>query len=328
MIIGYVLNDNSTVTQITINPEDGHTISNIIWIDLFQPTPKEEKWVSTYYSIKIPSMKEMDKIEVLSPFYKEKDAHYMTATTLEQARDHYCGGVALTFILTNSCLITLRYTESSVLKNCATYVIRHPELCALPEVTLISIVDGLINSIAEVLERAGNELDSLLRTLFENPDDKRAQHSGRHNEIMRGTGRTGNLISKNRESLVSINRLLIYFSQIDKEYGGKNDAKLRLRHLSMEIYSLNEYANFLSQRNAFLLDAVLGMIQVEQNMIIKMLTVGAAAFMPPTLISSMYGMNFHNMPGLDWELGYPLALLSIVISALVAYLIFKKKGWL
>ena len=108
----------------------------------------------------------------------------------------------------------------------------------------------------------------------------------------------------------------------------KRDSRLRIKHIASDISSLSEYANFLSQRNSFLLDATLGMISVEQNIIIKVFTVAAAVFMPPTLIASIYGMNFKYMPEIDLVFGYPLSLLLIIISAVIPYLYFKGKGWL
>ena len=123
--------------------------------------------------------------------------------------------------------------------------------------------------------------------------------------------------------------MTIYFSQIDNaRYMNKKDSRLRIKHISRQISSLSEYANFLSQRSSFLLDATLGMISVEQNIIIKVFTVAAAVFMPPTLIASIYGMNFDSMPELHLRFGYPMMLLLIIISAILPYLYFKKKGWL
>jgi magnesium transporter len=107
------------------------------------------------------------------------------------------------------------------------------------------------------------------------------------------------------------------------KYMQKKEQRNKFKNLFREVHSLNEYVNFLSQRNSFLLDATLGMISVEQNKIIKVFTVAAAVFMPPTLIASIYGMNFAKMPELSWDLGYPMAIVMMLISAILPYLYFR-----
>lgn len=303
---------------------------NTVWIDLFEPTVEEEKSIEAALDINLPTREEMNKIEVMSPFYKEGNAHYMTVTVLDKSTHEYPDSAAITFILTPEYLVTLSYTRSYSFNTFAARAVRNPKSCASAENSLAGIIDVLVNKIADVLEEIGNELDALLKAIFEkSPTSHKIISSKHYNNIIRKIGYTGNLISKNRESLVSINRLLIYFGQIEEsKHITKREYRLRFKHLTREVYSLSEYANFLSQRNSFLLDATLGMIYVEQNMIIKVFTVAAAVFMPPTLIASIYGMNFKHMPELDMISGYPIALSIIVVSAILPYLFFKKKGWL
>ena len=252
----------------------------------------------------------------------------MTVTLLDGAGLHYLDSSAATFILTKQYLFTLRYSKSRSFNNFSAKAIRMPSLYNSPELILTGLIKSIINKIADVLEDVGNELDALLKAVFDKP--KKQMTPNYYNQIIRKIGSIGNTISKNRESLVSIHRMLIYFSQIDEKSHSyiKKDNKSKLKLLIREVHSLTEYANFVSQRSSFLLDATLGMISVEQNMIIKAFTVAAAAFMPPTLVASIYGMNFKFMPELDLWFGYPLALLLIVISALIPYILFKKKGWL
>lgn len=327
MINAYVsLNDK-------VEKIDLETVSAIpegtVWIDLYRPTIQEEKLISNELKISIPTREEMDKIEVMSPFYKEGNAHYMTVTALDKASTEHPDSAAITFILTTNCLITIRHNKPSAILNFASRAVRLPYLCTSTEVVLSGIMDALVNKIADVLEEVGNELDKILKAIFEKSSKKEIISSTRHNNIIRKIGYMGNMISKNRESLVSLNRLLIYSGQIEEaEFIRKRENKMRFKHLAREVYSLSEYANFLSQRNGFLLDATLGMISVEQNMIIKIFTVAAAVFMPPTLIASIYGMNFKSMPELECTLGYPLALVAIVASALVPYYLFKLKKWI
>jgi magnesium transporter len=107
-----------------------------------------------------------------------------------------------------------------------------------------------------------------------------------------------------------------------------NDQRARFRTLSRDILSLSDHASFIANKLTFMLEATLGLINIEQNNIIKIFSVAAVVFLPPTLIASIYGMNFEHMPELRWMLGYPFALLVMVVSAILPYVYFKRRGWL
>ncbi len=348
MIVAYVFSQKDGVKKIEL--EVGDSIpKNTVWIDLLEPSIEEERIIERAFKIDTPTREEIDKIEVMSPFYKEGDSYYMTVTAINKPDKDLLEGTAIIFILHPKCLITLRYTKPKAFSYFSTRVMRYPQMCTNPDVVLEGLVESIVHSIADVLEKTGNEIDQLLIDVFEKPSDIKARKRARrligkdkneavaredrpglyYTNIIKRVGRTGNLISKIRESLVSIHRMLIFFGQIDdSRFLSKKEQRARFRNLTREMHSLTEYANFLAQRNSFLLDATLGMINVEQNMIIKVFTVAAAVFLPPTLIASIYGMNFRAMPELSWSFGYPLALLLIILSALLPYYYFKKKGWL
>jgi magnesium transporter len=328
MILVLFQNNNGEVEKREIKINDTLP-DNTIWIDLIEHQPEEEKYIERILNIEAPTEEEMDKFEVISPFYMENGVHYMTITVLDKASEDYPDSIAITLILTDNHLITARYDKPKSFDYLNSWISRNKTKQFSPEYILTIAVDFMVNCCADILEEVGNEIDALLKVVFEKPIDRKKNSSEFYNDIIRRIGYTGNIISKNRESLVSLNRMIIYFSQIDDaKYMNKKDSRLRIKHLSREISSLNEYANFLSQRTSFLLDATLGMISVEQNIIIKVFTVAAAVFMPPTLIASVYGMNFIHMPELKSTFGYPLALLLIVVSALIPYYYFKRKGWL
>lgn len=338
MIIAYILSKSKLLTSKKIHikskPPEG-----VVWIDLFQPTIKEEEWIKRYYNVSIPSSEKMDRIEVTTPFYQEGSAYYMTATIVDRSNTDYLESSAITFILNPKYLITLRYDNKDSLSKIGTYNHHFAYKSvpgSAPALILLNILEMLIHGIGDILEKTGNELDDVLKRVFEKTEatglgtDRTSRtHAKHYNDIIKNSGRKGNNISKNCESLVSINRMLIYFTQLeDAKYMSHKDYRVRIKNLGREIYSMNEYATFLSQRNAFLLDATLGMLSVEQNFIIKIFTVAAAVFMPPTLIASIYGMNFHNMPELSLKWGYPMAITIIIVSAILPYLFFKKKGWI
>ena len=328
MIVVILVNKNTMIERKMIEVNDPIP-SNTIWIDLIKPQKNEEKYIEKILSIEAPTEEEMGKFEVISPFYMEKDVEYMTVTIMDKFCENYPDSTAITFILTKKYLITTRYDTPKSFDYMTSWIIRNRNKSFAPDYILTKIIDFVVNCCADILEEVGNKIDQLLKKVFEKPIDKKKNSSAFYNKIIRKIGNTGTVISKNRESLVSLNRMIIYFSQIDNErYMNKQDSSLRIKHISREISSLGEYANFLSQRNSFLLDATLGMISVEQNIIIKVFTVASAVFMPPTLIASIYGMNFKIMPELHLKFGYPITLISIIVSAILPYLFFKRKGWL
>ena len=328
MIVVISKNENKVIERREIKINDPLP-DNTIWIDLIEPEPSEEKYIEKILSIEAPTEEEMDKFEVIRPFYMENDVEYMTVTIMDKACEDYPDSTAITFIMTKKYLITTRYDKPKSFDYLNSWINRNKNKIYTPEYVLTTIIDFVVNCCADILEEVGNDIDCLLKVVFEKPIDRKKNSSEFYNDIIRKIGHTGTIISKNRESLVSLSRMIIYFSQIDNaRYMNKKDSRLRIKHISREISSLSEYANFLSQRNSFLLDATLGMISVEQNIIIKVFTVAAAIIMPPTLIATIYGMNFKMMPELTWSFGYPLSLILIIISAIIPYLYFKRKGWL
>ncbi|MGB6969726.1 MAG: CorA family divalent cation transporter, partial [Methyloceanibacter sp.] len=131
-----------------------------------------------------------------------------------------------------------------------------------------------------------------------------------------------------RESTHSLGRLLTFLTYATNERKEDKLLKARIRTAARDVASLADHVSFLSNKIVFLLDATLGMINIEQNNIIKIFSVAAVVFLPPTLVASVYGMNFEYMPELHWLLGYPFAMLLMILFAVLPYLYFKRKGWL
>lgn len=329
MIIVYTIANNA-VECVKLKP-GGIIPHDAVWIDVMDPSSKEKDLLNEQLNVQIQSRNALDKTEVSNPFYNEDEAYYMTVTTLYNNKDGYLDGTPLTFILKDQYIITLRYNQPTFFANCEGAVMRRPELSSKPEVVLGEIIHSSVNAIADMLEITGNKLDKLLNGVFENPySSKSKRHSADYyGDAIQEIGRIGNVISKNRESLLSFNRLLLFYNQIENTpHMAAREHRQRFHHLASEVHSLSSYATFISQRHVFLLDATLGLLGVEQNKIIKVFTVAAAAFMPPTMIASIYGMNFDNMPELHWEYSYPIALAVITLSAIFPYIYFKIKRWL
>jgi magnesium transporter len=137
----------------------------------------------------------------------------------------------------------------------------------------------------------------------------------------------GDFLSKIRESLIGFGRLLAYLEASPMVVAEEASHVTWLKSLERDVESLNDHVSYLTERTVFLLDTVVGLVSVEQNSIIKIFSVAAVAFMPPTLVASIYGMNFRNMPELDWTLGYPIAIGLMVLAAALPLVYFRKRGW-
>src|SRR5690606_32966359 len=146
--------------------------------------------------------------------------------------------------------------------------------------------------------------------------------------ILKIIGRKGDLTSKIRESLVSIGRLVLFLANDAESMKWQKEMRLQLKTMQRDVQSLSDHASYLGNKITFLLDAMIGLMSLEQNNVIKIFAVLSVVLMPPTVIASIYGMNFRNMPELDWTFGYPFALAIMLAAAVLPYLFFKWKRWL
>ena len=296
-----------------------------VWIDLVSPTPDDERRVEALLGVEVPTREEMQEIEVSSRLYQEDGALYMTAPVVARADTEHPEASAVSFILAGDRLITVRYAEPQPFALFSARCQRAPAAYTRGDAVLAGLLDALIDRIADVLEHIGLEVDDISHEVFEHTSKP---GRGDFQDVLRRLGRRGDLISKVRESLVGVGRVLMFLTQASMAQRIAKDLRDRLRTMSRDVRSLTDHASFLSSKINFLLDATLGMINIEQNAIIKIFSVAAVVFLPPTLIASIYGMNFEHMPELGWPLGYPLALALMVASAILPYGYFKRRRWL
>ena len=297
-----------------------------VWIDLISPTVAEDKLVEKLLGIAVPTREEMQEIEVSSRLYIENGARYMTATLMCASDTATPKTTPVTFILSNHRLCTVRYDDPRPFA-----IVEHKLARACPakvsgELVLMDLLDAVIDRSADIQERIGAEVDQVSHSIFE-PDEEAQAPS--YKDVLKALGRKGDLTSKVRESLVSIGRLLSFLANEAEAMKWGKDMRAQLLSMQRDVISLSDHATYLSNKVMFLLDALLGIVSIQQNDIIKIFSIVAVVFMPPTLVASIYGMNFHhNMIELDWQLGYPFALLVMVAAAVGPLLFFKWKKWL
>ena len=301
--------------------------ADALWIDLVEPTREEDRLVEAHLGISIPTRQEMADIEPSEILYRENDARYMTARVICHAETELPKLVDVTFILTERALVTVRYDEPRSFSMFASRVVKPGGCGHRAEAVLDGLIDTIIDRAAEVLASVGDEVDKLSRSVFET-DRRGVRRAAGFRMALRALGRKGDVISKVRESMVSVERLLLFLSASMGRARAGASFQSEWRTAIRDVQSLEEHATFLSSKVQFLLDATLGLVTIEQNDIIKLFSVVAVVFMPPTLIASIYGMNFEHMPELRWLLGYPMALVMMVIAAVAPYLFFRWKRWL
>lgn len=302
------------------------------WIDLLDPDPAEEEAVQRLLGIEIPSREAMKEIEASSRLARDGDVLLMTAPILVDSSGLDPRNSAVTFIFAGECLVTVRTATPGGI---AAYVARLERAPASARPTsagqvLLDLLEAVVDRMADVLERVAADLDTISHRIFHQPSEARPRQrtSPRELEVtLRSIGRGGDIAAKVRDTLLGLRRVVAFLPAADAALGVA-DAHGRLKTIGRDLQSLSEYSGFLDSKIEFLLNATLGMISIQQNHIIKLFSVMAVLFLPPTLVASIYGMNFAFMPELDEPWGYPLALALMAAAALLPYWIFKRRNWL
>src|SRR5271156_1938822 len=298
-----------------------------VWVDLVNPTAEEDRAVEKLAGIAVPTREDMQEIEISSRLYMENGARYMTATLMCQSDTEAPKTTAVTFILAGHRLVTVRYDDPKPFVLVENKLGRSCSASITGEMVLMELLDAVIDRCADILEKIGADVDQVSHDIFE-PDTERHGNARRYSQFLIAIGRKGDLTSKVRESLVSIGRLVTFLSAVMEGVKWSKDMREQLKTQQRDVASLTDHASYLSNKITFVLDAMLGVVNLEQNNIIKLFSVMAVVLMPPTLIASIYGMNFKLMPELEWEHGYPIALVMMVLAAVLPYVFFKWKRWL
>ncbi len=323
MLYGYDLNGGSLVKR------EGLAAASpaAVWFDLVDPTAEEEAWVEGLLKIDVPTRAEVREIEASSRFYEESGATVMTAFILHSTEQQTPATSTLTFILTGDKLVTVRYSEPKAFPMFAQRAALGSVPCGSGPAIMAGILETVIQRMADFIERIQDSADKLAHGIFSLKSERR-DSTRRLDVLLRNIGKEGDAVARALESATSLDRLLHYFKSTATERNADAKVLHRIDVAQKDIQSLMEHTRFLTTRTSFLLEATLGTIANEQNQIIKLFSVMAVMLMPPTLVASVYGMNFVHMPEIHWPYGYPIALGLMFLSALVPFIYFKRKGWL
>ncbi len=303
-----------------------------VWIDLLHPNSDQLTTVGAAMGIDLPSREDMLEIEESSRLSARNGVLMMTAAVLINSDGPSPQTTPITFVLAAGRLATLRYGTPRAFETFPLNADQY-ESGNTAFGLMLSLLDAIIDRAADILERVQADMDRLSHSVFTVPDSKADKpQEFRFRVLLRRIGRAQMLTMKARESLTSIQRLIMYASRpterrgLTEAQGG--DEKSRLKTLARDVSTLLDHAGYLSHTITFLLDATLGLLTVEQNSVIKVLSVATLLFLPPAVVAGIYGMNFEIMPELSWPWGYPMALGLMLLSAVLPYLFFKRRGWL
>jgi magnesium transporter len=301
-----------------------------IWLELLEPSADEIAFVNRALGIALPTREEMREIEAPARVYEEGAALFLTATMLVNAETPPPEIAEIAFVVKGDQLVSLRYADPQPFRSIAKRIERHGSGLTSGVAVFFWLVDQIVARTADVLERASLDIDTLSREIF----GAAANHKPKRERpdllvAIERIGRSGDTAARDRECLLTLARIVLAASASDLVPAGqKKDARLRAKAIHRDIASLTDHATFLANKINLLLDATLGMINIEQTNIIKIFSVLSIVLLPPTLIASIYGMNFDMMPELHWSFGYPFSLLLMVLSACVPFLYFRRRGWL
>jgi magnesium transporter len=293
---------------------------------MLNPTPEERRKVDRSLGIDMPSRADMEEIEISSRLYQEDSTLFMTAMIMAQTETALPTADAITFVLTPDHLVTIRYIDPQPFRTFALRCDRSVVNASRAELVLMQLLDAIVDRMADILEKTGSDVESISAEIFSPLAHKMGTRD--FQSILRTLGQKHGLTSKMRESLLTIMRMLTFLTQSMAETKASKDARAHLKTLVRDVQSLQDHASFVATKVSYLQDGTLGLINNEQNNIIKIMSVASIVFLPPTLFASIWGMNFHHMPELDEVWGYPVAIVIIIISGILPYLYFKHRGWL
>lgn len=302
--------------------------SEVIWIDLLEPTNEEKTFVESRTHIQVPSAEALSEIEASSRLQVRRSIIYLSTPILARSDtpESYLSPVG--FILTPTVLVTVRFTTLSTFDQVAEQIHHDPSLATNVGV-FTALLEAVVDRGADVLEGLRGELDRISRKVFRGNPMHRS-HTVRSTSTLRVTlstvGAIGEQVSQARDVLLGVGRIASFARDIGEDWITP-EFRVRLRAVLKDVASLNEFEAHLSGKVQFLLDAVLGYITIEQNDLFKVLTIASVVGIPPTLMAGIYGMNFKFMPELDWAWGYPFGLAVILISAFIPLIWFKLRGW-
>ena len=313
-------------------PHASDELSETMWIDLLRPSDAERSLAERATGMRVPALADLSEIESSSRLNVEGGVLFLSTPMTYLDKDGASRIAPLGFVLSDKHLITVRFAEMPVFDIYANRFQNRGNLeraKVSSTAAFLGLLEAIVDRLADVLEQVGAKLDGISRRVFR-PEKEGAANASKVDAqlraMLRAIGQAGERLSNIRDSLLGVQRIVTYSAENAAAWIS-SDSKHRVKTLRQDTASLSDYVTQLQNKVNFLLDATLGFINIEQSNGIKVLTVVSVVGVPPTLVASIYGMNFKWIPELDWHYGYFYGLAMIVLSGLLPFLWFKKRGW-
>ncbi|WP_075255946.1 magnesium/cobalt transporter CorA [Herbaspirillum camelliae] len=320
MINVFVL-QNGRLSQVNIDSRTDLEQAAPVWVDLTEPNDEERAWVKSIYGVTLPDEDEFSDIEASARYFEAEngDLHLRTDFLFE-GDDDSSSTMTVAFILARNILFSVHAEDLPVFRLVRMRARSRPGSIGDYRDVLLDLYETDAEYSADALEGIYQKLEavstSVLKKSLSDQDAAEVLNTIAHEEDLNGRIRRNMMDTRRAVSFLMRGRLLS-----SEQF---EDARQILR----DIESLDGHTAFLFDKINFLMDATVGFININQNKIIKIFSVASVAFLPPTLIASIYGMNFKLMPELDWAIGYPLAILMMIGSAIAPFWYFRRRGWL
>ena len=287
------------------------------WIDAQEPTEEERQVLQGLLKTDIPEFDDVEEIEASARCFVDQAGVHVHSLFLTQSDGRH-STVSVACILQRNCLITMREVELADFRLLRLRARRGQVEAGDPAELLVTLLEQKVENHADGLEDLHRQLEEVSYLVLEDEDAELDEAINRLARLEDSNGKT-------RLCLMDTQRNLSFLLRHLRRQG---DLQETLREINRDIETLMSHTTFLFDKINFLMDSTQGFINIEQNQIIKIFSIAAVVFLPPTLIASIYGMNFQHMPELEWLAGYPAALGLMVAAAFAPYWYFKRKGWL
>ena len=313
--------DNGTF-RFTREVQTVEGLKDAVWIDVLRPTPEEKDILRAALEIELTLQH--------PTIYHEDDTLFMTMGLVSKDEENATKVNKLTFILHEDCVVTLHEIELMPVAVFAQRIRRKAHLYDTPQKILWGLLFSLSETVADRVEAVGTDLEGLSHNIAEMPTELGTGKTGTMTEIselLAELSRYEDFISQSGESVLQLARVVRYFSA---EVDGFTEAELqaRVNELAADVAGIKDHLAFEHDKVRYLQQASMGILNMQQNQIVKVFTILTAVFLPPTLVGTMYGMNFAYMPELSWKWGFPVTIALTFLSAILPLIYIKKKRWL
>lgn len=290
-----------------------------VWVDLLHPSPDQERAVETALGIDAPTPEERRAIEDSARLFEENGALTMIASVLLLNTHERPEIDPVAFILSKGKLITVRTMAARAFQIGKGRAAARIENAATGAEIFVALIEGIVERMADLLDRARDEADALAKEVFETSEGEPNLRAA-----LRTLGSQGRMAAKARDSLSSLQRLVQYAASAADRHGLDRE---RLLRIAADLRELDRQSEALASNLTYILDASLGLSSVSQNSAMKIMAIVTLLFTPPIFIASIYGMNFEFMPELHARAGYPSALLTMIFAATSLFAIGKWRRW-